>query len=124
MSVRERFYYFQTLLIFKCIHGSAPDYLINNVIMEFEVCKIETRKHAMNIYLPLPDCEFHKTKLFYRGAIEWNRLPGKLKDCHNVDTLKSFLRIMSKMLLECSSRPHDVFAILVFIYSCLTFTFT
>ena len=39
MNVRERFFYFQTLLIFKCIHGFAPVYLTNNVLFDFEISK-------------------------------------------------------------------------------------
>jgi hypothetical protein len=80
MDVKERFFYFQTLLIFKCIHGYAPEYLLNNVIMAFEVSTIMTRKHPMNLYLPFPECEFHKNMLFYRGAWNWNNLPDDLKD--------------------------------------------
>ena len=41
MNVRERLFFFQTLMIFKCIYGLAPDYLCNNVIMDIEVSKLE-----------------------------------------------------------------------------------
>jgi hypothetical protein len=93
MDVKERFFYFQTLLIFKCIHGYAPEYLLNNVIMAFEVSTIMTRKHPMNLYLPFPECEFHKNMLFYRGARDWNNLPDELKDCHSSDSFKRLLKL-------------------------------
>ena len=55
MDVRERFIFFQTLLIYnKCIHGLA-DYLTSNVLMEYEVCLVSKRKHEMNLYIPFPD---------------------------------------------------------------------
>jgi len=89
MNVRERFFYFQTLLIFKCLQGCAPEYLLNNVIMAFEVNSMVTRKHPMNLYLPFPECEFHKTMLFYRGARDWNNLPSNLKECSDLDLFKN-----------------------------------
>ena len=88
MTVKERFFYFQTLLIFKCIYGMAPHYLTNNVIMEVDISNVQTRKHLMNLHLPLPDNEFHKTMLFYRGASDWNDLPSHLKDCHDLNEFK------------------------------------
>ena len=96
MNVRERFFYFQTLMIFKCIYGLAPDYLCNNVIMEVELSNVTTRKHPMNLYVPFPESSFQKNMLFYRGAREWNALPGYLKDCNNIDTFKKLLKIHIK----------------------------
>lgn len=92
MNVRERFFYFQTLLIFKCIYGQAPDYLTNNVIMEVDINGVRTRKHQMNLHLPIADSEFHKSMLFYRGASGWNNLPAHIKDCDNVDGFKRLLK--------------------------------
>jgi hypothetical protein len=92
MTIKERFIYFQVLLIFKCIHGLAPSYLNNNVIFEFEIAKTNTRSHDMNLYIPIPDNEFHKKMLFYRGAKSWNTLPNFLKDCTNVATFKMLLK--------------------------------
>ena len=34
MTIFPRYHYFCLLLMFKCIHGQAPDYLCNNIIME------------------------------------------------------------------------------------------
>jgi hypothetical protein len=92
MNVRERFFYFQTLLVYKCIYGLAPDYLTNNVTMEIDINGVNTRKHPMNLYLPIPDSEFHKSMLFYRGASCWNDLPGFLKDCSNINDFKRLLK--------------------------------
>ena len=96
MNVRQRLLYFQTLLIFKSIHGLAPEYLNNNVIMDFEISKKITRKHNMNLYLPFPECQFQKNMLFYRGARDWNALPGHIKDCHELDKFKKVLKYYIK----------------------------
>ena len=33
----------------------------------------------MNLHMQVAGSKFHETMLFYRGAAEWNRLPGFLK---------------------------------------------
>ena len=92
MNVKERYLYFQTLLIFKCIHGLAPHYLTNNIILDIEVKERRTRKHDMNLYLPIPESENHKKMFIYRGAKSWNNLPGHLKDCHDIEQFKRRLK--------------------------------
>ena len=92
MNVRQRLFYFEILLIFKSVHGLAPDYLLNNVIMEIEINTRMTRKHDMNLYLPFPECQFQKDMLFYRGAKNWNALPGYVKDCHELEKFKRILK--------------------------------
>ena len=37
MSVKQRYEYFYLLLMFKCIHGLAPNYLCNHIIMELRL---------------------------------------------------------------------------------------
>ena len=55
MNVRQRFFYFQTLLILKCIHGLAPQYLTNNIVLDIEIKEKRTRQHDMKMF-------------FYKGA--------------------------------------------------------
>ena len=92
MNVKERYLYFQTLLIFKCIHGLAPHYLTNNIILDIEVKERITRQHDMNLYLPIPESENHKKMFIYRGAKSWNNLPGHMKDCNDLDKFKRLLK--------------------------------
>ena len=96
MNIRERYFYFQTLLIFKCIHGLAPHYLTNNIIMEIEIKEKKTRKHDMDLYLPFPESESHKKMLIYRGAKSWNNLPDYLKESSNLDQFKRQLKAFIK----------------------------
>ena len=96
MNVKERYFYFQTLLIFKSIHDLAPHYLVNNVIMEIEIKEQKTRKHDMDLYLPFPENESHKKMLMYRGARSWNSLPNYLKETYNIDQFKKLLKVYIK----------------------------
>ena len=92
MNVRQRFTYFQNLLMFKSIHGLVPIYLQNNVTMDNQISQIRTRRHEMNLYVPFPENEFHKNILFHRGAKSWNDLPGCIKDCHEINRFKILLK--------------------------------
>ena len=92
MNVRQRILYFQNLIIFKSIHGLAPDYLVNIVTMEIEITGVNTRRHDKNLYVPFPDNEFHKTMLFYRGAKSWNELPNDIKDTCEINKFKVLLK--------------------------------
>jgi hypothetical protein len=99
MNIKQRFFYFETLLIFKCIHGLAPDYLCNNIIMNCEINEYNTRNHDMNIFKNYVENEFGKKHLFYRGASSWNNLPDHLKDITSVENFKKQLKKYIKVNL-------------------------
>ena len=81
MTVIERFQYFQNILMFKCIHGMAPDYLCNNITMEIEVqTSLNTRSHDMNVYIPFQNSTRGQKSFYYSGAKNWNSLPNRTKD--------------------------------------------
>lgn len=92
MSVKQRFLYFQILLMFKCIHGHAPVYLLNNITLESEISNVNTRRHPLDLYIPIPVNEFHKKILFYRGAKAWNNLPGEIRNITNFNAFKNKLK--------------------------------
>jgi hypothetical protein len=96
MSVKDRFKYFQHLLLFKSVHGKAPDYLCNNIVFNIEINKYETRNHPLDLYTDIPKNEISKKKLFYRGVIDWNKLPNVIKDTSNTDTFKKMLKLYLK----------------------------
>ena len=92
MNVSERIVYFEQLLMYKCIHGMAPDYLCNQIVMEIDIRNVNTRSHEMNVYVPFPSNELAKRSFFYSGAKNWNSLPGTIKDICSIDSLKTHLK--------------------------------
>ena len=92
MNVKERFAYFERLLMYKCIHGLAPDYLVNDVTMEIEVRNVSTRSHDMNVHIPFPYNDFAKRSFYYSGGNNWNSLPGNIKETANIETFKVNLK--------------------------------
>ena len=54
MNVRQRRDYFMSLLVFKCVHGLAPNYLSNEIIMEIEVSERTRRNINENdVFIPM-----------------------------------------------------------------------
>jgi hypothetical protein len=92
MNVSERIIYFERLLMFKCIHGMAPEYLCNQVTMEIEVRNVNTRSHDMNVYIPFPNNEISKKSLFYSSAKNWNSLSAETKEIFTIDNFKRHMK--------------------------------
>ena len=92
MNVSERIKYFEQLLMFKCIHGMAPDYLCDQVTMEIDIRNVVTRSHDMNMHVPFPKNEFARKSVFYSGAKNWNSLSGDNKDTASIDCFKRKLK--------------------------------
>ena len=92
MNVRERFLYFEKLLMFKCIHGRVPDYLANGITMEIELREVNTRSNDMNVYIPFPKNEFAKKSFYFSGAKNWNSLPDHIKESTNIEIFKRKLK--------------------------------
>ena len=93
MNVRQRCFYFTTTLMFKCIHGLAPSYMVNDVVMNCDVNQMNTRSHPMNLYVPSVTSQFGKKSFKYAGAIAWNGLPSDLKDIYIYNSFKSKLKM-------------------------------
>ena len=99
MNVKQRAMYFDLILLFKCIHGLAPDYLSNQVIMACEITDASTRSHDFdNVYIPFPRKELLKTSFMYNSSHLWNHMPNDLK---LLTTLSGFKVALRKYVLTC-----------------------
>ena len=93
MSVKQRYEYFCLLLMFKCVHGQASDYLCNNVIMECEIANRVTRAtYSNNVHVPYTTTEYARRTLIYNGAKLWNTLPSHVKNVCNIESFKSYVK--------------------------------
>ena len=96
MSVKQRRTYFTYTMMFKCIHGLAPDYMCNNVTMQIDINNRLTRAHPMNVYVPFSNNCSHSNTFNIAGAREWNLLPSHIKDTINFDAFKKKVKIFLK----------------------------
>ena len=89
-NIRQRRDYFLTTLMFKAIHGLAPNYLCDNVTMNFDVNGYNTRGcDNMNVYIPRPHKEIYRNSFAYQGAVLWNSLPPEIKESENLNAFKA-----------------------------------
>ena len=90
MNVRQRRDYFMSLLVFKCLHGLAPEYLCNEIIMAIEVRDRLGRNIDENdLYVPYVNVNCTKNAFSYRGPLLWNNLENHMKECTNINDFKS-----------------------------------
>ena len=74
--------------MFKAIHGIAPTYLSDRVVMNFDVNGYDTRSSNMELYLPTLHKELYSNSFMYMGGKLWNDLPEFVQNSTNIDSFK------------------------------------
>ena len=80
MSVDQRYKYFMSVIIFKCLHQSC-----SNIISESFIYANDTHLYATryasnnNLHVPKPHTNYMKRSISYRDVICWNSLPSDFK---------------------------------------------
>jgi len=89
MNVKQRRDYFMALLMYKSIHGLAPTYLCNEIIMEIEVAD-RTSRHIKENDVHINDAHLVITQNAFScmGPQIWNKLPDFIKECTSLTTFK------------------------------------
>ena len=98
-TIRDRRDYFLTILMFKSIHGIAPTYLSDRVVMNFDVNGYDTRASDMELYLPTLRKEAYRNSFMYMGGKLWNDLPEFVQNSANIESFKHNYK-MSKLLIK------------------------
>ena len=97
-TIEERRDYFLAMLMFKSIHGIAPAYLCNQIVMNFDINGYDTRgTDGMNVYLPTLKKDIYKNSFLYKGGQLWNRLPDVVKDSPNLETFKYYYKLQKSV---------------------------
>ena len=92
--IEERKDYFLAMLMFKSIHGIAPAYLCNQIIMNFDINGYDTSgTDGMNVYLPTVKKDIYKNSFLCKGGQVWNRLPDVVKDSPNLEAFKCYHKL-------------------------------
>jgi hypothetical protein len=89
-TFENRLQYYTALIMYKSIHGLAPDHLLNNIVFTHEMSMRESRQsNFIDLYVPMPTCEIYRHSLMYKGPKTWNDLPLYIKKSTSVDAFKS-----------------------------------
>ena len=92
-NFRERRDFLTSSLMFKCIHGIAPHYLSDQVVMMCDVIPYGTRStYDMNVHLPYARTEYFKKSFQYTGGELWNQLTDNIKESPTLRKFKASYR--------------------------------
>ena len=88
LSIQNRLEYHKSVLMYKCITNSAPDYLCNLFDMNTNSNVYSLRSYAKgNMFVPRPNSNFMKRTVLYSGTILWNSLwNSNLKLIQNIES--------------------------------------
>ena len=81
------------VLVFKCLHNLAPDYLSN--LIQRRKCHYSTRSSTSGCLLHVPFTKastFRDRSFSVAGPKLWNSLPENVRDCSSIDSFKSKLK--------------------------------
>ena len=88
-NIEQRRNYFLATLMYKCINGTAPGRLCNEIEMYCDRHGFNTRNaDSLNVILPKPKLELFKQSFKYAGAKIWNELPTSLQNSTSLDSFK------------------------------------
>ena len=96
-NIRDRRDYFLTILMFKAIHGIAPTYLSDRIVMNFDVNGYDTRGSDMDLYLPTIRKEVYRNSFMYMGGNLWNDLPEFIQNSTNIESFKHNYRMYKRI---------------------------
>ena len=117
-TIRERRDYFLTILMFKAIHGIAPTYLSDRIVMDFDVNGYDTRGSDMDLYLPTLHKDAYRNSFMYMGGKLWNELPEFVQNSRNIESFKRNYRMYKVVINSWPNRHTYIFQ--QFVSLCMT----
>ena len=91
--------------MFKAIHGIAPTYLSDHIVMNFDVNGYDTRWSDMDLYLPTLRKEAYGNSFMYMGGKLWNDLPEFVQNSTIIESFKHNYR-MYKFITSSGQNRH------------------
>ena len=73
--------------MFKAVHGIAPTYLSNRIVINFDVYGYDTGGSDMDLYVPTLPKEAYRNSCMYMGGKLWNDLPEFVQNSTNIGYL-------------------------------------
>ncbi len=99
MNVKERRDYFMSMLVFKCVNGTAPFYLCNVLTPAASIHTLVNTSVSDNLlYIPYVNRDLFKQYFEYRAPALWNSLPSHLRKAPNVDDFKKLYKLFNRAL--------------------------
>ena len=89
MNLNQRFSYFLSILVFKCLNNLAPNYLSSSLHYVSENQSYHTRAATYrHLSIPMPNLSIFKHSFKYSGPTLWNSLPSHIIESDSLYTFK------------------------------------
>ena len=93
LPVRYRILYKISLTVFKCLHGNAPSYLKDLIVVSQPYCGLRTTNRINRLEPPSPPKYNKMTNAFkYCAPTAWNDLPSSIRSILTLASFKSSLK--------------------------------
>jgi hypothetical protein len=92
-NITQHINYFLSTQMYNSIHGYAPSYLVNSIVMACDASDVNTRRSdTMNVEVPFCNTDVMKKSFIFRGSVTWNRLPSNVQESRSLDEFKCQVR--------------------------------
>ena len=93
MTVYQRYKYHQSLLMYKAVQGTAPDYICDMFTNQRDVSQRTTRSSSDDrLYMPRPRTAIMKKSIRCAGVDVWNSLPADIRESPGEHIFKAKLK--------------------------------
>ena len=89
MNIRERYSYFMSCLMFKCLNGNAPSCICDkfSYVCDNQPYTTRSAEHGL-LHIPRPHTSLFMNSLSYFGPTTWNHLPDIIRNCSSLYCFK------------------------------------
>ena len=89
LPVCQRVSYIKACHIRRILSGSAPSYMLNNVIYSYNIHSHNTRSNGASLVLPHFRTKLGQNSFIYSAVSIWNNLNSSVQSCDDLNRFKS-----------------------------------
>ena len=92
LPISARVQYKILLIVYKCLHGLAPEYLVSLLSMYKPVRVLRSSQDTTRLITPVSNRTFGDRAFSFCAPRLWNALPPTIRESPSVDCFKSCLK--------------------------------
>jgi hypothetical protein len=95
MNIKEMREKQKAIMMYKIVHGLAPEYLMEMFTFQSSLNDYSLCQSKLNFELPVNRTDYYNSSFAFTGAKLWNSLPDELK---HEPSLKRFIKRLEHLL--------------------------
>ena len=88
MAIGQRRDFLTCILMFKCLHNLAPNYLSDHIVHQSNIHNYSTRLTQNQVFVPFGRSQYFQKSFQVNGPKLWNSLPEHVTQCENILSFK------------------------------------